>query len=106
MAPARVLELDQQEHGGLVTDHTGEMALPAARFLRVLVGSERDLTGTHFDLLPVHGFDEPAAGQRNNPLRLRIFMPFAGPADREHCHHDIHLGPRPVTQPFAAALVR
>ena len=37
------LELDQQEHGGLVTERAGEMAFAVLRFLRVLIDSARDL---------------------------------------------------------------
>src|SRR5262249_46294757 len=93
-------ELDQQKHGGLVTDHSREMAFPAAPLPRVLVGSERDLAGTHFDALAVHGLDEPAAGQGEDPLRLWILMPFTDPTDREHRYHSGHIGSGPVTLPL------
>ena len=33
-------------------------------------------------------FDEPAARQRHHPLRLRAFMPFADPADRQNEEED------------------
>src|SRR5262249_52824873 len=77
-----------------------EMAFPAAPFARVLVGAERDLAGSHFDALPIRGLDEPAAGQGEDPLRLRILMPFADPTDREHSHHHRHFGSGPMTLPL------
>jgi len=92
--------LDQQEHRRLITDHAGEVTFPAADFPRVLVGAKRDLAGSHFDALAVHGLDEPTAGQREDPLRLRILMPFADPTDREHRHHHGHLGSDPSTLPL------
>src|SRR5260370_302778 len=50
----RVLELDQQKHRGLITDHAGEMAFPAADFPRVLVGSKRErAAGAVAVLVPV-----------------------------------------------------
>ena len=67
------------------------MASPATGFPRVLVGAKGDFAGSHFDALSVHGFDEPAAGQGEDPLRLRILMPFADPTDGEHRHHNGHL---------------
>jgi hypothetical protein len=79
--------LDQQEHGGLVTEPAGDRVFAVLRFLRVPIGSARDLARAHFDLPPVQGLDEPAAGQGEEPLRLRVLMPLTGPTHREDRHH-------------------
>src|SRR5947208_1076573 len=74
-------------HGRLVSHGAGEMALAAARVgARALVLAEREVAGPHLDALPVHGLDEPATAERNDPLRLRVFMPGADPADGQDRH--------------------
>jgi hypothetical protein len=81
-------------------DHARKMAFPAARFSGILVSSERNLAGSHFDALPVHRLDEPTAGQGEDPLRPRILMPCTSPTDREHRYHHGHLGFGPATLPL------
>ncbi len=51
--------------------------------LRVLVLAERHIARSHFYTLAIHGFNIPAAGNWNDPLRLGIFMPDTDPADRQ-----------------------
>ena len=40
-----------------------------------LVFAEREIAGSHLDAFAIHGLNEPAAGEGNDPLRLWISMP-------------------------------
>lgn len=50
--------------------------------LCILILSEANLTWAHFDAMAIHRLDEPAARERNDPLRLGVFVPGAFPTHR------------------------
>ena len=66
----------------------------------VLILTKRNLAWTHFDANTVHRLDEPAAGQRNDPLRPRIFVPVSDPANRKDRHEDRRVMPRLGADPL------
>src|SRR4051794_6346582 len=76
------LELDDHQNRGLVALGAGQVPALAVDLAGVLVAAERNFPRPHDDTLAVHRFDEPATRQRHDPLRLRVLMPCADPADR------------------------
>ena len=75
-----------------------QVAAPAVRLAAVLIAAEGHLARAHLDARAIHRLDEPAAGQRNDPLRLGILVPVADPADRQHGDQRRHgaAGPLPL----------
>src|SRR5580704_14767005 len=51
-----------------------------------LVFAEREIAGLHLDTFAIHGLNEPAAGEGNDPLRLWIFVPVSYPAGGQDSH--------------------
>src|SRR5512132_1134562 len=81
--PRLVVELDDHQNGRHVADGARAVPQPSGTVgLRVLVAAEGDLAGSHLNAHPVGGLDKPAARQGHNPLRLRVAVPIADPADR------------------------
>ena len=64
------------------------MALFAVHSGATLILAKRKFARPLFDPGAVHAFDEPAARQHDDPLRCRIFVPFADPSNRlDRKHH-------------------
>ncbi len=59
-------------------------------FRTVLIAAERDFTSAHLNPRTIHRFNEPTARQRDDPLRFRVFMPCADPADGLNSDHETH----------------
>ena len=82
------LELDHEHHTGQIADLARPVTLVAIDRTGADVLSPMDVARTHFDARAIFRFNEPAARQRHHPLRLRAFMPFADPADRQNEKED------------------
>src|SRR5208283_495988 len=53
-----------------------------------LIFTEREIAGPHLDAFAIHGLNEPAAGEGDDPLRLWICVPVSYPTggqDSDDC---------------------
>ena len=83
------MELHCHQHRRHVADCAGPVAALAVLKSAALILAERELAWPLLDAGAVHGFDPPAAGQHDDPLRSRVLVPIADPADgldgEHHC---------------------
>src|SRR5215472_1997425 len=94
------LQLDEKQYGRRIAYRAREVTFPAVARDGVLIGAEGDFARAHLDALAVHRLDEPAPGQRNDPLWLRVLVPRAHPARRQYGDHRGHLTAELVSQPL------
>src|ERR1700691_2331221 len=88
-----LFQLYDRVYGRLIAYRARAVALASLGVrLGVLIAAERHLARPHLHALAVHGFHEPTAGERHDPLRLRVLVPLAHPAHGLDDHH--HCGPR------------
>src|ERR1700677_830906 len=64
------------------------MPLLAVCLGAALIFAEGEFARSLLDAGAVHALDEPSTGQHYNPLRHRVLVPFAHPADRQHGEDD------------------
>src|SRR6185312_6830438 len=76
------------------------MAAPTIAFDAALVSAEREVSGPHLDACTVHGLDEPAPRERQDPLRPGILMPLADPAHRQYADQRRHDASRALALPL------
>ncbi len=87
-AHRRAVQLHRHQAAGLVAHGAGAVALPAIDLGAALVAPERELARTLLDAGAVHRLDPPAAREHDDPLRGRVLVPLAHPADRLHGEND------------------
>ena len=75
------MELDGHQAAWFVANRAGPVALSAIGYGAALILTERKLARALLDARAVHAFYPPTAGQHDDPLRRRVFMPVANPAD-------------------------
>ena len=75
------MKLNGHQAAGLVADRARPVAFLAFRFDAALILAEREVARPLLDARAVHAFDPPTARQHDNPLRRRVLMPVAHPAD-------------------------
>jgi hypothetical protein len=95
-----VLELDDHQHGRCAADRSGAMTQFAAGFPAILVAAKGQLARSHLDARAIHRLDEPTSGKRDDPLRLRVLVPGADPADGEDGDKRRHPTAQPVALPL------
>jgi hypothetical protein len=94
------VELHNHQHGGLSANCSRTMTDATVMRDAALIFPERNMAGSHFNALAVHGLDPPTARQRNDPLWCRVFVPSSNPAYWLHRHHRRHA----VVIPFSLPL--
>src|SRR5690625_1398300 len=77
---------------------------PLLILFRVLIAAKGDLARPHLNTRSIHRLDIPAARERNNPLRTRIFMPIPGPADRQFRKNQFRFSSQKMVVPLSRRL--
>jgi len=93
-------ELHQHQDRRFRSDRAGQVPPLTVNLASVLILAKRNLAWAHFDANTVHRLDEPTTGQRNDPLRLWIFVPISDPAHRKHRHEHCRSMPRLGADPL------
>ena len=101
------IELYQHQDRRFRSDRAGKVPALTVNLAGVLILAKRNLAWTHFDANTIHRLDEPTTGQRNDPLRSRIFR-YANavrPSQPEALRHEhCRIMPRLGTESIAGRL--
>jgi hypothetical protein len=79
----RRVNLHGHQNRRLISDCARPVPAPAIGGCdAALILAEGQIARTHLGARSIHRLDPPPAGQRNDPLRRRVFVPLPNPADR------------------------